>query len=60
MRVIGLTSLELENGGNIHLNYILFVQGLHKNLLSISSPEDNGDRIAFIDGKLLSGEKTQV
>lgn len=53
MRGIGYTSLELENGGNIHLNNILFVPGLHKNLLSIKCIEDNGDRVALIDGKLV-------
>ena len=50
MRRIGSTSIELENGRNIHLNNILFVPGLHKNLLSISSLEYKGDGVAFIDG----------
>lgn len=45
VRGIGSTSLELENGGNIHLNNILFVPGLHKNLLSISCLKDNGDKL---------------
>ena len=53
VRGIGSTSIELENGGNIHLNNILFVPSLHKNLLSISSLEDKGDRVAFIDGKFV-------
>jgi len=35
LRGIGTTSIELENGGNIHLNNILYVSGLHKKLLSI-------------------------
>ena len=35
VRGIGSTSLELENGGNIHLNNILFFTGLHTTLLSI-------------------------
>jgi len=61
MRGIGSTSLELEYGGNIHLNNILFVQGLHKSLLSISSLEDKGDRVAFIDGKLVVwGKKSSI
>ena len=42
----------MENGGNIHLN-ILFVPSLHKNLLSISSLEDKGGRVAFIDGRVV-------
>ena len=52
VRGIGSTTIELENGSNIHLNNILFVPALHKNLHSISSLEDKGDRVAFIDGKV--------
>jgi len=52
VKVIGLTSIKLESGSNIHLNNILFVPSLHKNLLSISCLEDKGDRVAFIDGKV--------
>jgi len=36
---IGSTSIELEGGGNIHLNNILYVPCLCKNLISISSLE---------------------
>lgn len=50
---IGCTPLKLESGGNIHLNNIVYVQGLKKKLLSISCLEDKGDKIAFIDGKVL-------
>ena len=32
---IGSTSIKLKDGSNIHLNNILFVLDLHKNLLSI-------------------------
>lgn len=49
---IGSTSLELESGGSIHLNNILYVPGLKKNLLSIPCLEDKGDRVAFVDGKV--------
>lgn len=57
MRGIGSTSLELENGGNIHLNNILFVPSFHNNLLSISCIEDKADRIDFIDGKVVVWDK---
>lgn len=50
---IGSTSLELDSSGSIHLNNILYVLGLKKNLLSISCLEDKGDRVAFVDGKVL-------
>lgn len=35
VRGIGSTSIELENGGHIHLNNILFALGFHNSLLSI-------------------------
>lgn len=57
---IGSSSIKLEDGSNIHLNNILVVLGLHKKLLSISSLEDKRDRLAFIDGKVLFGLKTQA
>lgn len=50
---IGSTSLELEGGGNVHLNNILFILGLKKNLLSISCLEEKGDITSFINGKVL-------
>lgn len=47
----------MENGSNIHLNNTLFVPGLHKNLLSISTLEDKGDRVVFIDGRVVVWSK---
>ena len=60
MKGIGSTSIKLEDGSNNHLNNILFVPGLHKNLLFVSSLEDKGDKIAFIDGEVVVWGKTQV
>jgi len=61
VRGIGSTSIELERGGNIHLINILFVPGFHKNLLSMSSLEDKGDRVAFIDGEVVVwGKKSSI
>lgn len=40
VKVLGSTSLKLENGAKLHLNNILYVLGLKKNLLLISSLED--------------------
>ena len=45
--------MEVESGGSIHLNNILYVLGFKKNLFSISCLEDKGDRIYFVDGKVL-------
>ena len=50
---LGSTSLKLDNGENLHLNNILHVPGLKKNLISIYCLEDKGDRISFVYGKLL-------
>ena len=38
---LGSTSLKLENGAKLHLNNILYVAGLKKNLLSISCLEED-------------------
>lgn len=53
VRGMGSTSLKLENGSRLHLNNILYVPGLKKNFLSISCLEDKGERVAFVDGKVL-------
>lgn len=53
VRGIGFTSLELETGGNIHLDNILYVPNLKKYLLYISYVEDKGGRVAFVDGKVI-------
>jgi len=50
---LGSTSLEWKKGGKVHLNNILYVPGLKKNLLSISCLDDKGDMIGFVDGKVL-------
>ena len=57
MQGIRSNSIKLKYGSNIHLNNILFVPGLHENLLSISSLEDKGDRVASIDGKVVGWGK---
>ena len=52
-RGLGSTTLKLENGAQIHLNNILYVIGMKNNCLSISCLEDKGDRVTFVDGKVL-------
>jgi hypothetical protein len=49
---LGKASIKMESGNNVHLNNVLYVPGLKKNLVSISCLEDKGDRIAFVDGKV--------
>jgi hypothetical protein len=53
----GQASVKLELGNHVHLSNVLYVPGLEKNLVSISCLEDKGNRIAFMDGKLLSWHK---
>jgi hypothetical protein len=51
---IGLASIKLELSNNVHLSNVLYVPGLENNLVSISFLEDKGNRIAFVDGEVLS------
>jgi transposase InsO family protein len=53
----GQASVKLKSGNNVHLSNVLYVPGLEKNLVSISCLEDKGNRIAFMDGKVLSWHK---
>ena len=47
----------MESGNSIHLSNVLYVPGLKKNLVSISCLEEKGDRVAFVDGKVLVWSK---
>jgi hypothetical protein len=53
----GQASIKLELGNHVHLSNVLYVPGLEKNFVSISCLEDKGNRIAFMDGKVLSWHK---
>jgi hypothetical protein len=46
-------SYQLDSCNSISIKDVLFVQGLNKNLLSISALEDKGFRVAFVDGQVL-------
>eukprot|EP00253_Pinus_taeda_P002162 PITA_02162 len=45
-------SLQLNQGNTIHLQEVLYVPNLKKNLVSILTMEDKGYKVAFIDGKV--------
>jgi len=45
--------LKLDNGSKLHLSNILYVLGLKNTLLSISCLEDKGERVSFVDVKIL-------
>lgn len=49
---VGNVTLQLNQGNIIHLQEVLYVLDLKKNLVSISAMEDKGFRVAFIDGKV--------
>eukprot|EP00253_Pinus_taeda_P001808 PITA_01808 len=45
-------TLHLNQGQTIHLQEVLYVPDLKKNMVSISAMEDKGFKVAFIDGKV--------
>jgi hypothetical protein len=51
---IGQDSIKLKTCNNVHLSNVLYVFGLENNLVSISYLEEKGNKIAFVDGKVLS------
>jgi hypothetical protein len=50
---VGETSYKLDSKKPLKIKDVLYVPNLKKNLLSISTLEDKGFRVAFIDGKVL-------
>jgi hypothetical protein len=53
----GQASVKLKLGNNVHLSNVLYVPGLENNLVSISCLEDKGNKLVFVDGKVLSWHK---
>ena len=49
---VGNVTLQLNQGNTIHLQEVLYVPNLKKNLVSISAMEDKGYKVAFVDGKV--------
>eukprot|EP00253_Pinus_taeda_P016725 PITA_16725 len=49
---IGNVTLQLNQGNTIHLQELLYVPDLKKNLVYISTMEDKAYNVAFIDGKI--------
>ena len=50
---IGSTSFKLDSGWVLHLEEILYVPGLKKNLLSVGVLEEKGYILAFMKGKAI-------
>ena len=51
------SSYKLDSGKYLRMKELLFVQGLKKNLLSISSLDAKGMQVAFIDGQIIMWPK---
>ena len=56
---VGSTSLQLDLGTVLHIDDILYVPGLKKNLLSVAGLEDKGYKVLFIDNKVLLWENNE-
>ena len=48
---VGSTTLKLDSGMVWHIDDVLYVLGLKKNLLSVASLEDKGYIVLFMDKK---------
>ena len=57
MKGFGSTSLQLESNNLLHLNDVLYVPGMKRNLVFISALEDKGYRVTFADGNVLAWHK---
>ena len=50
---IGEASYKLDSGKSMKMKDVMYVPGLKKNLISISSLNKKGFRVSFVDGKFL-------
>jgi hypothetical protein len=57
---VGESNYKLNSGNSMKMKDVLYVPGLTKNLLSISSLEKKGFRVAFIDGEVLMWAKGET
>ena len=56
---IGSASFQLKSGSVLHIDEILLIPSLKKNLVSAAALEDKGYRVTFMDGKALLWSKNQ-
>jgi hypothetical protein len=57
IEVVGSISFILEFGARLHVDEVLYVLGLKKNILSIATLEDKGYWVIFKDRKALLWDK---
>ena len=53
----GESSYKIDSGKSIKMKDVLLVPGLKNNLLSISTLDSKGMRVAFVDGQVLMWQK---
>ena len=53
----GESSYKLDSGNSLTMKEVLFIQGLKKNLLSISALDAKEMRVAFINGQVIMWPK---
>ena len=56
---VGSTSLQLDSRTVLHIEDILYVPGLKKNLLFVDGLEDKGYKVLFMDKKVLLWAKNE-
>ena len=56
---VGSTSLQLDLGTVLHIDDVLYVPGLKKNLLSVAGLEYKGYKVLFMDKKVLLWAKNE-
>jgi len=54
---VGPTSFQLKSEGLLHIEEILFIPRLKKNLLSVPVLEAKGFKVTFMDGKVILWSK---
>jgi hypothetical protein len=57
---VGESNYKLNSGNSLKMKDVLYVPGLKNNLLSISSLEKKGYKVAFIDGEVLMWAKRET
>jgi hypothetical protein len=60
IKEVGESNHKLNSGNSLKMKDVLYVPGLKKNLLSISSLEKKGFRVAFIYGEILMWAKGET
>jgi len=50
---VGTSTIQLDSGVSLHMEDVLIIPGLKKNLLSISTLNDRGYRVTFVDAQVL-------